>query len=144
MAKKMTRSEIRSFMGSGSRTGKLATVCEDGRPHVAPIWFDFDEATGDIVFLTATESVKGRNLVRDGRASLLVDDEEMPFSFAKVDGAATLSEDADELLHWATATCRRYVGADRAEEFGRRNAVAGEMVVRLTPTSLSGYTGIAD
>lgn len=144
MAKAMTTTEIHTFMGSGSKTGKLATVCGDGRPHVAPVWFDFDKTTGDIVFLTHTESLKGRNLLRDPRASLLVDDEAMPFAFAKVDGTVALSEDVDELLHWATETCRRYVGDERAGEFGRRNGVPGEMVVRLTPTSMSGFAGIAD
>ena len=34
---------------------------------------------------------------------------------------------------WATKIGARYMGEDRAEEFGRRNAVAGELLVRLTP-----------
>ena len=28
------------------------------------------------------------------------------------------------------------MGADRAEEFGRRNGVPGELVVRITPTKV--------
>jgi PPOX class probable F420-dependent enzyme len=143
----MTEDEVRAFMRTGSRTGKLATVRADGAPHVAPIWFDFDDAHGDVVFLTHVESVKGHNLARDGRASLVVDLEEMPFAFARVDGEATITpydDDPEAVRHWATVTCRRYVGDARAEEFGRRNAVPGEALVRLRPTRIYGEQGIAE
>jgi hypothetical protein len=53
-----------------------------------------------------------------------------------VQGTAELSEDADELLRTATAIGARYMGADRAEQFGRRNAIPGELVVRLRPTKV--------
>jgi hypothetical protein len=51
-----------------------------------------------------------------------------------VQGEVELSEDPAEQLRTATAIGARYMGADRAEEFGRRNAVPGELVVRLRPT----------
>ena len=37
------------------------------------------------------------------------------------------------MLVWTTKIGARYMGEDRAEEFGRRNAVEGELLVRLTP-----------
>ena len=37
--------EQRAFLLYGTRTGKLATVREDGRPHVVPIWFVMDGDT---------------------------------------------------------------------------------------------------
>ena len=43
----------------------------------------------------------------------------------------TISEDQFELLRFSTMIGGRYMGADRAEEFGRRNAVPGELLVRL-------------
>ena len=46
-----------------------------------------------------------------------------------------LGEDPDELLATATRIGGRYMGEDRAEEFGRRNGVPGELIVRLTPAS---------
>ncbi len=143
MARKMTEDEIRRFMGSGSKTGKLATVRADGRPHVVPIWFDFDDE-GDVMFLTGEETVKAANLRRDPRASLVVDTEEMPFDYARIDGTVTFDDDPDRLLYWATETCRRYVGDDRAEVFGRRNGVPGEVIVRLTPTHMMGEFAVAD
>jgi hypothetical protein len=36
------------------------------------------------------------------------------------------------------------MGADQAERFGRRNAVPGELVVRITPTKVIAEAGITD
>jgi hypothetical protein len=51
-----------------------------------------------------------------------------------VEGTASLSDDLDALLEWATSLGARYMGQDQAEAFGKRNAVPGELLVRITPT----------
>ncbi|MET8826865.1 PPOX class F420-dependent oxidoreductase [Streptomyces sp. NPDC004610] len=129
MAQKMTDEEWRAFVSHGTRTGKLATVRADGSPHVAPIWFVLDG--DDLVFNTGKGTVKGRNLLRDGRISLCVDDDRPPFDFVIVQGRARISEDLDELRHWAGRIGARYMGEERAAEFGERNGVAGELLVRV-------------
>ncbi|MFD8820281.1 PPOX class F420-dependent oxidoreductase [Streptomyces sp. NPDC059627] len=130
MAQKMTDEEWRAFVSHGTRTGKLSTVSADGSPHVAPIWFLLD---GDeLVFNTGKETVKGRNLARDGRVALCVDDDRPPFNFVVLSGRARLSEDLGELRDSATRISARYMGAERAEEFGARNGVPGELLVRVT------------
>jgi PPOX class probable F420-dependent enzyme len=96
-----------------------------------PVWFVLDGE--QILFTTGADSVKGRNLRRDPRIGLLVDDESPPYAFVHVRGRVTVHEDLDELLRFATAIGARYMGEDRAEEFGRRNAVPGELLVRVTP-----------
>ncbi|WP_217549879.1 PPOX class F420-dependent oxidoreductase [Streptomyces sp. GbtcB6] len=130
MAEKMTDEEWRAFVSHGTRTGKLSTVNADGSPHVAPIWFLLD---GDeLVFNTGKETVKGRNLARDGRVALCVDDDRPPFHFVVLNGRARLSEDLGEVRDSATRISARYMGAERAEEFGARNGVPGELLVRVT------------
>ncbi|MEV0184773.1 PPOX class F420-dependent oxidoreductase [Streptomyces sp. NPDC050625] len=129
MAQKMTDEEWRAFVSHGTRTGKLATVRADGSPHVAPIWFLLDG--DDVVFNTGKETVKGRNLARDGRIALCVDDDRPPFHFVVLNGRARVSEDLDEVRAWATRIAARYMGEERAEEFGARNGVPGELVVRV-------------
>ena len=138
----MSADERRSFLLEGTRTGKLATVRADGRPHVVPIWFTLDG--DDLVLTTGADTVKGRNIERDPRVCVCVDDEDPPFSFVTVEGEAAVSEDPDELLHWATRLGGRYMGAERAEEYGRRNAVEGELLVRITPTKIIARAAIAD
>jgi PPOX class probable F420-dependent enzyme len=142
MSHPMSTAELVAFLTSEpARTAKLATVRSDGRPHVSPVWFVLDDTTatdesplGEIVFTTSSASVKGHDLRRDPRVALCVDDALPPFSFASIEGTVTLSEDPSELLRWATATGSRYMGANRAEEFGKRNGVPGELVVRVRPT----------
>jgi PPOX class probable F420-dependent enzyme len=138
---KMTETEWKQFVTVGTRTGKLATTRLDGRPHVVPIWFVLDGE--ELVFNTHSETVKGRSLRRTGWASLCVDDERPPFSFVTVSGPVTLSTDADELLESATRIAARYMGEEHAEQFGQRNAVEGEMVVRLRAESVLAVSDLA-
>ena len=148
----MTQDELVAFLGYlPARTGKLATVRADGRPHVAPIWFVLDTSTagadspiGDILFTTGADTLKGKALVRDGRVSLCVDDDRPPFAFATFEGVASISEDIGEVTRWAAVLGGRYMGEDRAEEFGRRNGVPGELLVRLRPTHIVAVADTAD
>ncbi|MFD7446578.1 PPOX class F420-dependent oxidoreductase [Streptomyces sp. NPDC059909] len=142
MSKQMTQEEWRAFVSEGTRTGKLSTVREDGSPHVAPVWFVLDG--DDVVLNTGKQTVKGRNLARDGRAALCVDDDRPPFSFVLIRGRAELSEDPGELRHWATRIAARYMGEERAEEFGARNGVPGELVVRVRIEHVRGEAGLTD
>lgn len=137
----MTPDEYRRFLLSGTRTGKLATVRPDGRPHVVPIWFDLDGDT--LVFMTGQTTIKGMNIQRDPRVCICVDDETPPFAFVQVEGRAALSADADELLYWATRIGGRYMGADQAEAYGRRNATAGELLVRVMVSKVIAQKDIA-
>lgn len=138
----MSKEEWKAFVSEGTRTAKAAVTRQDGRPHVTPVWIALD---GDeIVFTTRETSIKCLALRRDPRISLCVDDDEPPYSFVKIDGQARLSADMDELRRWATIVGGRYMGADRAQEYGARNAVPGELVVRVTPEHVLAVDGVAD
>ena len=140
----MTAEEIRAFLTEKPRTGKIATVRPDGRPHVVPIWFALD---GDaIVFTTWHATVKAANLRHNRQVCLCVDEETPPFTFVMVEGSADINEtpDPEERLHWATTIAGRYMGADRAEEYGERNGVEGEWLVRITPTNIVARKNVAD
>ena len=138
----MADQAVRSFLGAGTRTGKLAVVRRDGRPMVAPIWFVLDG--DDLVFTTGADTVKGRAIRRDPRLSLCVDEERPPYAYVRVDGTAEVSEDADEMLVWATRIASRYMGEAKADAFGRRNAVPGELLVRLRAERVVVETDVAD
>ncbi len=126
--------DVIAFISEGTRTGKLGYTASDGRPLVAPVWFVVDDGT--LAFNTGKDTAKGRALVRDSRAVICVDDERPPYSFVQVQGTVTISEDPADLVDIATRTGARYMGADRADEYGRRNGVPGEVVVRLQPTKV--------
>lgn len=126
--------DVIEFMTTGTRTGMLGYLASDGRPLVAPIWFVVDN--GELAFNTGKDTAKGRALARDPRVVLCVDDPHPPYSFVQVQGIATLSEEPGDVLDIASRAGGRYMGADRAEEFGRRNGVPGELVVRIRPTKV--------
>ncbi len=140
---RMTDAEIYAFIDQRpARTAKLATVKKDGSPHVAPIWVALDGL--EVVFTTHESSLKGRSLRRDARVAMSFDDDRPPFSFAIVEGTATIGEDPDELLAWATVIGGRYMGDELRRQYGRRNGVPGELLVRVAPTRLVGERDIAD
>ena len=122
--------EVRAFLLHGTRTGKLATVRPDGRPHVVPIWFALDE--GALLFTTWHTTVKATNIRSNPHVSLCIDDENPPFAYAMLEGTAVLIDDQEQLKLCATRIAARYMGPDLAEEYGNRNAVPGELVVRVT------------
>lgn len=130
--------ELRRFLCAGTRTGKLGFTARDGRPLVAPVWFvvDGSDDAPEVLFNTGRNTAKGRAIQRDPRLAMCVDSERPPYGFVQVQGIATWTEDPDELIRSATAIGARYMGAERAEDFGRRNAVPGELLIRLRPTKI--------
>lgn len=138
----MSTQEWREFVMVGTRTGKATVVRADGSPHVTPIWFALDG--DDVVFTTQGGSVKRRSLAQDPRISICVDEDKPPYSYVMIMGEATLSEDLDQLRKWATVLGGRYMGADRAEEYGARNGAPGETLVRVRPTRVIAYADISD
>ncbi len=137
----MSEKEIRRFLMQGTFTGKLATVKKDGSSHIVPIWFVLDGSNkngngdrkdGDIIFTTNGSSVKAKNIERDNRVSICVDDQTPPFSFVIVYGTAKIHHyRQNELFRFATRIARRYMGKDNAEDYGRRNSAEGEVLVRI-------------
>ena len=142
----MPREQWIQFALTGTRTGKLAVIRADGTPHVTPIWFLIDSgADGDaLVFTTYHTSIKAKALRRDPRFSVCVDDQQPPYSYVLMHATATLSEDLDDLRHWATRIGARYMGAAAAEQFGRRNAVPGEFLVRAPITKVIAQADISE
>ena len=126
--------QVREFLSAGTRTGKLGWVAADGRPLVAPIWFVIEG--DDVLFNTVAATAKGRAIARDLRLVLTVDLEEPPYGFVQVQGVAEATDEPAEVRRIATMAGARYMGADRAEEFGARNGVPGEIGVRLRPSKV--------
>ena len=130
----ITDPQVRAFLTEGTRTGKLSFLSPSGHPLVTPVWFVLEGDT--LVFNTGRDTAKGRYLTRDPRVSLCVDLEAPPYAFVQVQGNASLSEQPDELVRTATLIGARYMGPERAKEFGKRNGVPGELVVRVRPTKV--------
>jgi len=139
----MTKDEIKKFLLQGTFTGKLGTINKDGTPHVVPIWYTVDEK-GKIIFNTGDKSVKAKNIRRENRVRLCVDDQTPLFSFVTIDGIVELiSSEPSEVYKWAKIIAARYMGNDKAEVYGRRNSSEGELLIKIKPIRVIGEKNIA-
>ncbi len=98
----MTDDEIWSFI-EGQKIVQVATINRDGTPHLVPLWFAIVD--GDIVLETFTKSQKVKNLERDPRLTLLLEEgilyEEL--RGVSIYGTAELVKDVEKVhgLHMA-------------------------------------------
>jgi PPOX class probable F420-dependent enzyme len=132
MATPMSPERRREFLLAGTRTAILATTRADGRPHAVPVCFVLDG--DDVAFLTNADSVKGADIRRDPRVTLVVDDDAPPFAFVMIEGTAEVSQEPDELRRVAVEIGLRYDGPEGVEEFVQfATTVLGSLVrVRAT------------
>jgi PPOX class probable F420-dependent enzyme len=136
----MDWAEASQFLLARTRTATIATIGRDGHPHVVPVWFTLDGR--DVVFSTSSASGKAKNLGRDPRAAVCVDDDTPPFGFVSIKGQAQLIPRPDDFLAWTTRIARRYVGPERAVEMGTRYTEMDDTLVRIRVDSFIAYTDI--
>jgi hypothetical protein len=98
-------------------------------PVVSPVWFIVDNK--DIVFTTMNSALKCEFMQRDPRVSICVDEE-------------IITLPLPELLPWTTKIAARYVADSLIEQFGNRNAVEGEVLVRINLTKVFACKGVAE
>ena len=91
--------------------GKLATLMKDGRPQLTPVWYMYED--GKVFVNTNTSRVKYRNIKRDPRVSLLVDD---GYRYIVISGEGRVADERDPLKDIETLAIR-YRGED-----GRKTA----------------------
>ena len=141
MPHRMSEDEAWRFLRSGSMTASFASVRDDGRPHAVPTWYAVE---GDeIVFTTWQGTVKAANIRARPAVVVLVQDPAPPYAYVSVEGEARLIDDLAQCRDISTLLGGKYMGDDRAEEFGERNGVAGELVVRVRPTRIFGEANVA-
>lgn len=133
----MSPEECLQFFWKGNHTMVVATLRTDGRPHLTPVWYTLDGSR--VVFSTPGNSAKVRHLRRDPRISLFVDEEAPPFAYAAIEGIAEVVEAPEEVRHWVERIGARYLGEQRARPYRERYLSAGDVLVRVPPSKMSGY-----
>jgi PPOX class probable F420-dependent enzyme len=116
----------------------LATVKADGSPHVAPVWFQYQN--GQIRIVTQTNSVKTRNIQHEPRVSLSVAIHERPYKYVLVNGTAELSKEGIPELTRALAI--HYQGGQEGNEYADRVLVEMDFyLITITPTKIISWDG---
>jgi PPOX class probable F420-dependent enzyme len=136
---KMSKAEYTAFLDAPPRCAKLATIRADGSPHVVPVWFIFDGE--QLIFTAGPASVKVKNILRDGRAAICVDEDTPPFHYVLLEGQVEVMDPSVEgARHWGAIIGGRYMGMERTDEFGRR--AEGEWVMRMIPEKVIAYKNV--
>jgi len=117
------------------RIARLATVRRDGSPHIAPVWYRYED--GAFLILTERGSVKARNIARDPRVVLCIDDERPPYHTVLVRGRARLAPYPGDA--WREALAVHYLGEERGRRYVRENTPSDDVLVRVEPESLTGW-----
>ena len=138
----MTEEEIAAYL-KDARTIVLNSIGRDGVPHPAPMWFAIEEDDEDdrsIVMTTFTKSQKIRNLQRDPRVTLLLEDGETYTELRGVVfyGRAELSQDVDAVVEILRAISRHSGGGatdalSETEQAGLRAQAAKRTTIRVRP-----------
>jgi PPOX class probable F420-dependent enzyme len=105
----------------------ISTLRRDGSVHTAPVWIDVQD--GKAVLNTAEGRAWPRNLERDPRATLTVQNMENPYEYVEIRGKETerTHEGADEHID---ALAKKYMGVD---EYPLRQPGEQRVIIRIEP-----------
>ena len=108
----LSTAEVNEFL-SQPRTAQLVTMRTAGTPHVAPVWFLWDN--GQALVMADRAAVKVRNVRRNPTVALCVCTPDHPYSFVTIEGTAGITDSGlDDMVR---RTCVLYEGHERGAEF---------------------------
>jgi PPOX class probable F420-dependent enzyme len=105
MPKRYSTSEVKRFL-RGRHVAVLGTIGPSGEPVLTPIWYLHRD--DKILMRTGRDSAKAKNIRKDGRVTVCVQDERAPYASITVYGLATVEAEEPGL---GASIARRYLGA---------------------------------
>lgn len=133
MSLAMTKKEREAFLAD-VRVGVLTVADGERGPLTCPVWYSYAPG-GDIVFVTGKASKKAALLRASGRASFLVQSEELPYKYVSIEGPIAGLEDADVDAD-VRPIARRYLGEEIGDAYvtsTRAENPDGDVIVRIRP-----------
>ena len=128
MPRRFSKAEVERFL-SRRRVAVLGTIGADGAPVLTPIWYLYRD--GHLLMRTDRQSVKAKNVARDPRVTVCVQDERPPYASVTIHGKASVEPAREEL---GEEIAKHYLGAVGAAGYQRAAAEAiegGEEVTLL-------------
>jgi nitroimidazol reductase NimA-like FMN-containing flavoprotein (pyridoxamine 5'-phosphate oxidase superfamily) len=128
----MLSKEVRKFLQK-PRTARLATIGEDGYPHIVPIYFMLDG--DDLIFGTERSNRKVRNALQNPKGAVLIGGERtVEDAGYMIQGDLSVEEDVDPEVIRRLAY--RYEPKDEAEKSLAELENADLVLIRLKPKSI--------
>lgn len=107
----------------------LSTIRPDGRPHMTPVWYEYDGR--EFVISTFRSSQKYRNVSAKGFASLLIYTQELPYRMVLVQGTARAGSPLDNV--WRERVASRYLGEAAGKAYALDTADMDLVSIHLRP-----------
>jgi PPOX class probable F420-dependent enzyme len=131
----MTDEELRAFLGE-QMVMQCATVGPRGRPHVVPLWFvpDGTELRG----WTYAKSQKARNLDRDPRATIGIEDgvQYQDLRGVMLECDVELEREVERVAEYGLALVDRYAGGGEEAREAFRKQAEKRVGLRFVPTRI--------
>ena len=131
----MDTRDVNDFL-SGIKMAVMATINNDGSPHLSPNWYYYDGA--QLFFVTTKERKKFFNLKRDQRMAVCVYEPPLASDYVVVQGAATIDDLVPTSELWGTArlVIERYVDAAEVDAYVERWKAEPRILVTITPENI--------
>jgi PPOX class probable F420-dependent enzyme len=120
--------DVEEFL-RGAHVAALSTVRPDGRPHVTPVWYEFDGR--EFILQTFRGSQKYNNVSKKGYASLLIYTQELPYRMVLVQGTARTGSPLDNV--WRERVAGRYLGEAGGKEYAHDTAELDYVSIHVRP-----------
>ena len=120
--------EVEEFLRQPN-VAALATVRPSGRPHVTPVWYDFDGSEFMVGTLRATQ--KAKNVAGKGFATLCIYTQELPYRLVIVEGTARVGSPLDSV--WRERLASRYLGATAGRRYVQDSADWDVVAIHIRP-----------
>jgi PPOX class probable F420-dependent enzyme len=130
-----TLSERQSRFVEKPRIGRLGTTRRDGSPHIAPVWYRYED--GDFLVLTDRGSQKHRNIQHDDRVVFCIDDERPPYHTVLIRGRARVEPEPGPA--WRLALAVHYLGEDGGRRYIEQSGNSDGVLLRIVVESVAGW-----
>jgi PPOX class probable F420-dependent enzyme len=120
--------DVEEFL-RGPNVAALATVRPDGRPHVVPVWYEYDGREFTISSFRDTQKLK--NIAKKGFAALSIYSGTFPYRQVTIEGTARIGSAIDNV--WRERVAMRYLGEAAGRAYTNDTADMDVVAVHLRP-----------
>lgn len=120
--------DIQAFLRQ-PHVAALSTVRPNGRPHVTPVWYDFDD--GEFTVSTFRNAQKLKNVSNKGFAALTIFTQEPPYRNVIVEGTARVGSPLDNI--WRERLATRYLGEHAGRVYVQETADWDVIAIHIRP-----------
>lgn len=134
----MLPADVEAFLDEPGHLVRIGTVDEDGMPRVVPTWFVVVD--DEVLFTPRSPAVFLRNIRRDARVGLSIDEDALPYRKITVQATARIVHEPGEDDVWRDTYRRiatRYIPADGADAY-IRNTIDQPRALVAVPLSGDG------